>query len=239
LSSIGFVELIRKRQKELLIIPILIFVQLTVISYVLEQPFTRYFYPLFAIILVVSSYGITLLADVLRKTTKKLSESFATILVTLVVLLILNLNNKLTIIPTTTYSLNSDMQEVPEVDWKQIFFFVDQKIKDDKGIVLVVNWSDLPFWYLKEGRVNFLLRNIKLERDSLSQAEVISGIDKLKQKIFENQKGIVVIDSWDNYLPEGINDYCKENLKREIEVDRLYPVQPRYWPVSLYSWGLD
>ena len=28
------------------------------------------------------------------------------------------------------------------------------------------------------------------------------------------------------------------HLKKELEVDRLYETQPRYWPVEIYSWGL-
>lgn len=239
LSVVGFIELARKKQKELLIIPILIFVQLTVISFVLDQAFIRYFYPLFAVILVISSYGITVLAKVLSKIAIRLPEFLVLIFVAFGVLLLLYSNNKLTITPRFIYSLNSDMGEIPEVDWKKLYLFVGEKIKRYPQAVLVANWNDLPVWYLGEGSLDYLVRTSLAEKDPLSGAYYLNNEEAFIDMIEKNESGLVIIDSWDSVVPDGVREYCQNNLKKELEIDRLYPVQPRYWLVTVYSWGLD
>ena len=68
--------------------------------------------------------------------------------------------------------------------------------------------------------------------------EIINSLDKFMNLLKTHKKGFFVLDSWDNIVPDDIREYCHKNLKRELEVDRLYPVQPRYWTVWVYSWGL-
>ncbi len=67
---------------------------------------------------------------------------------------------------------------------------------------------------------------------------MIYSLEDLDKLVKENPQGIAIFDSWDNLLLQGANEYARENFKKEIEVDRLYPVQPRFWPVNVYSWGM-
>ena len=149
------------------------------------------------------------------------------------------MGNKFTLFPQKVYSVNADMQEIPEVDWKKIYGFVGEKLKQNPDSVLVTNWSDLPVWYLGEGRLNYLVRKDKIEKDSFSGAYIVNSLDKFINLLKIHKKGFFVLDSWDNLVPDGVREYCHKNLKREMEIDRLYPVQPRYWTVWVYSWGMD
>ncbi len=78
-----------------------------------------------------------------------------------------------------------------------------------------------------------------MKEDPFSSATLIYSLEEFKDLIEVKRKGILIIDSWDNYIPDGISEYARENLKKELEVDRIYSIQPRYWPVEVYSWGLD
>ncbi len=132
------------------------------------------------------------------------------------------------------------MQEIPEVDWNKTYGFVGEKLKQNPGSVLVTNWNDLPVWYLGEGRLDYLLRTRNpYSQDPLSGAKLIPDLAGLNKVVHNEKKGLIVIDSWDDRIPDGAREYIRENLKKEFEVDRLYQIQPRYWPVEVYSWGMD
>jgi len=155
-------------------------------------------------------------------------------------LFIVGMGNKFTLFPKKVYSLNEDTQEIPEVDWKKVYSFVEEKLRENPEAILITNWNDLPVWYLGEGNLDYLIRKpgkMKLERDPVSLAGYLDSLGEFEKMVKREKKGILVIDSWDDRVPNGIREYVKKNLKKEFEVDRLYPTQPRYWPVEVYSWG--
>jgi len=134
------------------------------------------------------------------------------------------------------------MQEIPEVDWKKIYQFAGEKLAQNPQAILITNWNDLPVWYLGENLENLYLARKKgqgsLTVDPVSGGKMIYSLEDLDKLVKENPQGIAIFDSWDNLLLQGANEYARENFKKEIEVDRLYPVQPRFWPVNVYSWGM-
>ena len=105
-------------------------------------------------------------------------------------------------------------------------------------VLLVANWNDLPIWFLGEGKLDYFLRKPigrKTEKDPVSSARLVYSLEELQEIIENNQQGILAIDSWDDIIPEGIREYSRQHLKRKLEVDRLYLVQPRLWLVNVYS----
>jgi len=229
----GLFLLLKKKLKEIILFVIFLGFQFILVSWFLPQPFTRYFYIVFSFILLLSSYFLWFLSKFLKN--KFLSLVLLLFLVFATVYLS---KNKVAILPQRIYSLNEDMQEIPEVDWKKIYGFVGEKLKQDKDMVLITNWTDLPVWFLGEGELSYLLRQGDVKIDGFTGAELINNLSKFREVIAKEEKGIVIIDSWDNYVPDGIREYLCENLKKELEIDRLYEVQPRYWPVEVYSWGI-
>jgi 4-amino-4-deoxy-L-arabinose transferase-like glycosyltransferase len=234
LALVGFISQILQR-KDTWQIPVLFLVfQGIIASFLLGQPFVRYFYIVFPFLVLLSAVGLGEIAKII-------SPKKRLLVLVILVLFIVAMGHKFTLKPTRIYSLNEDMQEIPEVDWKKIYGFVGEKIKQNPSSVLVTNWSDLPVWYLGEGKLDYLLRKLgqtKIEKDPVSSAFMLYSVEELKKIIEENKKGILIIDSWDDRVPDGVREFSRDNLKKELEIDRLYPVQPRLWPMEVYSWGL-
>jgi len=228
------VMLLKGKFKQIALFAIFVGIQFALVSWFLPQPFTRYFYIIFPFIILPASYFLWFVSKFFKN--KFLSLICLLFLVFLTVWIS---KDKFAILPQRIYSLNEDMQEIPEVDWKVIYGFVENKLNQDENIVLVTNWTDLPVWFLGEGKLNYLIRkDYMAQTDSFTNAEVIHDLTELKEMIKEEKSGLLVLDSWDDYVPDGVREYAAGNLKKELEVDRLYPKQPRLWPVQIYSWGI-
>jgi len=242
LAGIGGLRLwFKKETGKIVLFLIFLGIQLLAVSFFSSQPFSRYLYPVFPFIVLLAAYGV---AEIIRLVDFVFFASprrnFETsLLVVAIVLLVFGMKDKFAFLPQKTYSLNEDMQEVPEVDWKKIYQLVGERLKTDPEAVLITNWNDLPIWHLGEGTLDYLARKDSREVDPVSGAKMVDSLGEF-QKIVESRKsGLVILDSWDDWVPEGVREYCRDNLKKELEVDRLYEKQPRYWPVNVYSWGME
>ena len=135
------------------------------------------------------------------------------------------------------------MQEIPEVDWKKIYQFVGQKLTENPQAILVTNWNDLPVWYLGENIESLYIAREKWDQsheiDPVSGGKMIYSLEDLDKLVKGNLAGMAIFDSWDNLILKEAGEYAQKNLKKEMEIDRLYPIQPRYWPVNVYSWGME
>ena len=259
----------KENQKKLLLFIIFLGIQTMIVSFLLGQPFTRYFYPVFPFIILLAAHGLSQLSLFLASLLSQfpnfsfsqfqralranflISASFASeflnFLISLFLFLILIAltawQGKISLLPQKIYSLNADMQEIPEVDWKKIYQFAGEKLAQNPQAILITNWNDLPVWYLGENLENLYLAREKgqgsLAVDPVSGGKMIYSLEDLEKLVEENPQGIAIFDSWDNLLLQGANEYARENFKKEMEVDRLYPVQPRFWPVNIYSWGIE
>lgn len=235
LAVVGFLSLVFQKKKAWQILLLFLAVQGIIVSFFLKQPFVRYFYIVFPFLVLLSAFGLGEIAKII-------SPKKRLLILVILVLFIVAMGNKFTLFPERAYSLNEDMQEVPEVNWKRIYDFVERKMEENPEAVLITNWNDLPIWYLGERKLDYLLRKlgqIKIEKDPVSSASMLYSLEELEKIIKENKKGILVIDSWDDRVPDGVREFSRDNLKKELEIDRLYPVQARYWPVEVYSWGIE
>lgn len=216
-----------------------LFVQFFAVSFLIPQPFTRYLYPVLPLIFLLAAYGIeetyVFIGKLKTRGQKILPACFV-----LFLLFLFGTRGNLTFNPKKIYSLNHDMQEIPEVNWQDIYSSIEKLLKKYPDAILITNWNDLPIWYLGEkSEFAYLLRTAKgREFDELSGAAYIKSLNDLRKILNEKEQGIIVLDSWDNYIPDGAREYCELNLRKEFVIDRLYFVQPRYWPVTVYSWGL-
>lgn len=239
-AFLGSVWLGLKREyKKLLIFLLFIGIQTIVVSFFLFQPFTRYFYIIFPFIILLAAFFLDELSGFFKFKNK---IGISLLLIFLVLLLVFTSKNKLALLPQKTYSLNEDMQEVPEVDYKKIYAFIEKKLEDNPEAIFISNWFDHPIWYLGEGKLDYWLR-IKdfpeQTKDAFSGSILVDNLNFLKEIITKEKKGLIILESWESQLPPGTVEYIRSNLKKEFEYDRLYSIQPRYWPVEVYSWGID
>lgn len=240
-SVIGlFFMLKTKKFRQLILLLTAPSVQLLIVSFLSPQPFVRYFYPVFTYFVLIASYGaIKTGKEISRKISNPVIKNL--ILIVPAVFLIFSLwkTEKISLLPKKSYSLNSDMQEIPEVNWKIIYQKVSDLLKDNPEAILITNWNDTPIWFLGEGKPDYLARINPTNTDIFSGAINLQTLPLFQKAMEDNRQGIIVLDSWDNAIPKGVAEYCRDNLKKELEIDRLYQVQPRYWPVNVYSWGLN
>ncbi len=213
-------------------------IQTILVSFFIKQPFLRYFYLVFPFFILFSAFGLVQISQFL---TQKLQfrKNLTQYLILAFFLFLILRGDKFALFAPKNYSLNEDMQEIPEVNWNKIYGFVGEKLAQDKTIILVANWNDLPVWYLGEGKLEVLIRKPQIDlppKDPLSGAKIIRSVGELKE-ITGIGKGIFVLDSWDDKVPEGVREYAQSHLKKEFSLDRLYSIQPRYWPVEVYTWG--
>jgi len=235
LAMVGGLCLVVRRKKEWQILILFIAVQGFIVSFLLGQPFVRYFYIIFPFLVLFAAVGLIEISHQIIQTSK-----LRYLMLVFLAFFMVAMGNKFTLFPERIYSVNEDMQEVPEVDYKKIYAFVGEKIKENPEIVYVANWNDHPIWYLGEGSLDYLLRTTSssVEIDSFSGAQYVKTLNDFEKVVSNNPKGLILLESWETELPIGAREYIKDNLKKELEIDRLYPVQPRLWPVEVYSWGI-
>lgn len=232
LALIGIFYLLSEKKKTWFLPCCFLVIQFFATSFLLNQPFTRYFYIVFPFLILLASYGLWSTVE-----TVKISDFLKTVAVWFLAFFIAGMGWKFALTPKPYYPLNEDMQEIPQVDWKKIYGLAGEKLKQNPGAVFASNWTDLSVWFLGEGSLDYLVRSQKWP-DALTGATIINNLESFKFLISQKPKGLLIIDSWDNYVPDGVREFAKKNLKKELEIDRLYPVQPRYWPVELFSWGI-
>jgi hypothetical protein len=235
LALLGWLVLFFKKRKAWLILTVFLLSQLFIASFILSQPFTRYFYPAFGFFILLAAFGLVSSSKLVKYA--RLPAFFVLLFASLFLT-----RDKITFLPQKVYSLNEDMSETPEVDWKKVYRFVGQKLASYPSTALVTNWNDLPVYFLGEDhKALFLARKNDgtcCPINPLSGAKMIFTLAEFEKMLHGAEQGIAVFDSWDDRIPEGIREYCQENLKKELEVDHLYEVQPRPWPVKVYSWGI-
>ena len=235
LSLIGILFQIFQKKKSWLILFLFLAIQGIIVSLFLPQPFVRYLYIVFPFLILFSAVGLVEISHRIVKI-----SNFKNLILIFLAFFIVAMGNKFTLLPQRIYSLNEDMQEIPEVDWKKIYGFAEEKLVQNGDAILVTNWTDLPVWFLGEKELSYLLRRDSFVKiDSFTGAKVVTDLTGFREIVQKEKKGLIIIDSWDNYVPDGIREYCREDLKKELEIDRLYEAQPRYWPVEVYSWGMD
>lgn len=243
LAELGLLLSFIKNKRQTLFFIIVILITLGFVSFRLEQSYSRYLYPIFPVFIIYFSYFLSEFSELLAKSRpKKSALPLKNIFLFGIALFIIGNGYKFTIKPKSTYSINSDMQEIPEVDYKEIYSFIKSKTGSTQPWILLTTWADHATWYLGESKPDFWLRKKEVmggeNIDLLTGAPVISDLASLKEIIKKNKSGVILIESWELYIPDGMKDFAENNLKKEKLVDRIYPVQPRYWPVEIYSWGL-
>lgn len=235
LALIGFLSQFFQKKNSWRILILFLVIQGIIVSFFLGQPFMRYFYIVFPFLVFLSVAGLVTIVNIFAK-------KYQIWLLALLLLFIIAMGNKFTLISRKVYSLNEDMQEVPEVDYKKIYAFIGEKLDENPNAIYVSNWNDHPVWYLGEGRLDYLLRKrVKpaFDKDPFSGAVYIKSQEEFESLMASNTQGIILLESWDDQVPEDVRKFIRQNLNKELEVDRLYPTQPRYWPVEIYSWGIE
>jgi 4-amino-4-deoxy-L-arabinose transferase-like glycosyltransferase len=242
LALLGIISLIFRHYQKGWLPVVFISLCLGYITFRLRVPFSRYLYPVFPFYIILSAEGLIIIAEAVGQSLPHPTIFVKKWLYLFLAIFIVANGYKFTLKPKAFYSLNTDMQEIPEVDFKGMYSRILEMTKNRGEWVLVNTWADHATWYLGENRPDYWLRDPRVmygeDSDLLSGAKLIGSFQELEEIIKTKKKGLIILESWEPFVPEGVREYIKQNLKKEFEVDRIYPLQPRYWPVEVYSWGI-
>lgn len=200
-------------------------------------PFEKYIFPVFPLIFIISSFSLKQISSNLFKSGKSV------LFFVLVGFIVIN-GNKFTLKPKTFYSMNIDMKEIPEIDYKGIYMLVKEKtlLINKKDFAVVEIDADAPAWYLGEGIAGYIPTNDKSTLfDPNRGYKIIGSLEEFKKVKEEYRYGFInLIEHNFRFYPEGLVEYARLNLKLERK-DQYAPFSPdwNHWPVELYSWGLE
>jgi len=241
LCFLGLINLWVKKEKEsfwFFLLSLLVYFFMA--SFFLHVPFEKYVLPIFPMIFLTAAYGLWQISGLFFKDKKRMVLIFFL----LVAFILLN-GNKFSLKPRTFYSLNYDMREIPEIDYKEIYQLVAERSKDKttKEVAIIEIDADMPAWYLGEGIINFIPRNdVGEKRVDINTGFVfIKSLDDFKKVYQEHSYGFVsLIEHNYRFYPDGFVDYVRKNLALEKR-EEFAPFSPDWnrWPVELYSWGFE
>lgn len=213
--------------------------------------FVRYVYLIFPFFLILTAYSLTSISNALFGQKSKTKSNL--ILALLTIFILVN-GNKFYLFPKGYYSLNLDMVEIPEPDFKSIYNQVLIKSNFELDSVAVLdNRTDAAEWYLGEGKPDYYIvgpdelepsYNLQkgILKDPVSGALYLNTLSGLKEIVKENPKGFVVFEERAlEYVKVDteIIDFVHNNLKEELKIKHLAGNSLSIWPIELYSWGMN
>lgn len=240
LTTLGFILLWLKKERILLVYFSSIFmIYLFTVVFLLFVPFEKYVLVLFPIMFLLSSYALYELTTALFKEKKSKSLFYF-----LIIFILFN-GNKFTLKPKLFYSLNFDMREIPEIDYKKYYELVKAKANKVgyQQMAIVDIDEDAPAWYLGEGKNYFNPRNDvagKIKSDGVG-AVYIHNLEEFGKVYKEYKYGFIfLIEHNFRFYPEGLVEFARRNMNLEgKESFASFSPDWNYWPVELYSWGFN
>lgn len=240
-----------RKEKMASLFVIIISVYLGFIVFRVFAHFVRYVFLIFPFFLILSSYFLVWFTDSVFSGKKK---HYSLVLLVLLSLFIVFNGNKFSLVPKSYYSLNSEMVEIPEPDFKSVYAIIQERTGFGKAEVMVIdNRTDSSQWYLGEGKPDYYLVgplelepswNIKkgVKKDPVSGATYLNSLEDFERIVNGNERGFVVLEERAaDYM--GIEaqmiDFVKGNLKREVRLEHIRGNDLSIWPMELYSWGFN
>jgi hypothetical protein len=248
LAFLGFIYGFSKKRKQTIFFGIIIAVQILFIVFRVFPQFVRYLYIIFPILFIMFSSFLDWICDVYP-----VSKNFRSAILAIIVLFLLINGNKFSLFPKNYYSLNFEMSEIPEPDFKSIYQIIKTKSSDLSKVVIIDNRTDAAQWYLGNGKPDYYLigpseleptYNLKrgIKNDPVSGAEYLVNLSDLKKVISSHKQGYAVFEvraiEYVKVDPQVIS-YVRQNLHLEKDISNIKGNPLSIWPIELYSWGFN
>lgn len=213
------------------------FFYLLTLTIFIHVPFEKYALVMFPLLFLTSSAAIYYLSRSIYK--RKLLIFYL-----LIGFIVIN-GNKFSLKPKSFYSLNFDMKEIPEIDYRGIYQGITLRAESvgwDKLAIVDID-EDIPAWYLGEGGNYYNPRNDREgEEESNSVGAIyIHSLDEFIGLTDQYRYGfLLLVEHNFRFYPEGLVEYARENLvlEKKEEFAWFSPDWNR-WPIELYSWGFE
>lgn len=195
----------------------------------------RYLLPLFGII-------FTFAAIFWGKLGEKLTSKFHFIIPLTIIILLFLTKYKIVAKPLNYYSPNLDFYgDIQIADYKTTYSLIKRKWNLEH-IAIFNDVIDNQRWYLDKQATAYLMRSFGDEKPSPHPLDkkitIYKNLGQFLEQKDKYQKGILIVEDWQSFLPEDIKQYAKKNMKLEFRVEGLKEAGGDNWPLEVYSWGI-
>lgn len=209
--------------------------------FLLYVPFEKYVLPLFPFFFLLTSLSLYEISQGVSKNSLVRKAVFLALLF----FIVFN-GNKFTIKPKGFYTLNFDVREIPEIDYKKAYFLVKTKMDkvEEREVAVVELSGDIPAWYLGEGKVDFVVRNDvppEKTKEIGTGATFVHSLEEFKDVYYSFPFGFTTLVEHNfRFYPPGLADFVRKNLDLEYREERAgFSTDHNNWPIEVYSWGFN
>jgi len=254
LALIGAIAGFNKNKKAMSLFIIFISIQFIFVTFFFGHYMSKYIFPIFHLMLILSGIGIVFIGNQLSQATNR--PKFGFVISLFLTLFIVFNGDKFVVKPKPFYSVNHDMRDIALVDYNRVYEIINNKTSSGQEFIMIETWPDRAKWYFKniEAQNIYLFRWIDggfRKKTSFyknddnekivvgSNTKLITELSDLHLAMKKHSNGFIWID--DTSLPADIINYVKNNFKEEIYLDHYQYDDNPYsaWPGTLYSWGFD
>jgi hypothetical protein len=145
--------------------------------------------------------------------------------------------------PAVYYSPNKDIfSDVQNANYKEAYKFIEENFKDYNKIAVFNNIIDVQKYYLPKKEVAeayFMKGIVKPQKHPVNNAVIYGTLSDFINEKSKYNKGIIIVEDWESFLPEDIKQYAKKNMKLEYRIESLEVSPTDKWPIEIYSWGME
>lgn len=234
----GTILWIRSKERALILcgFPLVIFLAAI---FKFNAQYVRYSLPAFPFLYILFGYGLVIVAETAGIVTKHMYVKYGTLLLLVVFFLWQPIRtNKILLAPRYYYTINGDMRENPIVDYKRAFERIKKLRADRTSFVVMDAWNDRVPWFLPEQPYIFLIEHRPATVDPVFGEPMIATIKEFVAAQQQYQAGIVVVENWESQTAYNVQQYIRNHLQHEFDVENLPHNEADKWSISIYSWGI-
>jgi hypothetical protein len=142
--------------------------------------------------------------------------------------------------PAVYYTPNADLYgDVQIADYKNMYKQIEEKFPDLSERAIFNDLIDTERWYLKQQVTAYFMKgfgNNKPEKHPADGKTIYKTLNQFLLEKSKHEKGLLIVEDWESFLPEDIKQYAKKNMTRVIRVEGLPQAQGDNWPLEVYEW---
>lgn len=143
--------------------------------------------------------------------------------------------------PLGYYTPNNDLYgDVAMADYKTAYKKIEEKFADLSQIAVFNDLIDSQRYYLNKQADAYFTKEIRTPKiHPVDKKSVYFTLNEFLKEKGKYEKGILIVEDWESFLPEDIKQHAKKNMKLELRVEGLPQAGDDKWPIEVYSWGIN
>ncbi len=238
-SIIGSFALFQRSKQHVLIFigfPVIIFF-IAIVKF--NSQYVRYSLPAFPFLYILFGTGVVFFIEKITGNYKNIFiKGSLVLLFSILISIEVFKTNKVLLAPQYYYTINGDMRENPIVDYKRAFQKISALVGQSKNTIMMDAWNDRVPWYMPNQQYIFLIEHRPEHIDPVFGEPMISTVNEFLEAKRQYPSGVVLVENWESQTAYILQQYIRNNLKHEFDVENLPYNEADKWSISIYSWGL-